>query len=146
MATKGTGVFNVCYASVPGSTISAAGVVSAAAAQDYYFQSSPIYADDQVAARTGIKLVNADTWQGEEPLVKVDQMILSRKLIRLVGEYIATGGKVKTVQLLCARGKVADLLGDDKSKNLTDLPVLNKAGTSLGKFFNVRTSTRATFS
>jgi hypothetical protein len=143
--TTGTGVFNVCKATSTGSVISDAGVVTAGIAQDYYFQSSPIYANSDVATRTGIKLISADNWQGEEPLIKVDQMILSNKLVRLVGEYTATTGGIKTVALLCVREKVGDLLSNDPAKNLTGKPVLNRAGTSRGVFFNVRTATRSTF-
>jgi hypothetical protein len=144
--TTGTGVFNVCYATTTSSLISDAGVVTAGPTKDYYFQSSPVYANSDVATRTGIKLVSADNWQGEEPLIKIDQMIISNKLIRLVGEYTATNGGIKSVALLCVREKVGDLLSSDPAKNLTGKPVLNKAGTSRGTFFNVRTATRSTFS
>jgi hypothetical protein len=146
MATKGTGVFNICFTTAPGSKLDANGGVTAGPNQDYYFQSSAVYADATVAARTGVTLVNADNWEGEEPLVKVDQMILSRKLVRLKGEYLATNGGIKTVDILCTRAKVGDLLGDDKTKNLDGLDVLDKAGKSKGKFFAVRTATRSTFS
>jgi hypothetical protein len=146
MATKGANnPFNICYANVPGSAIDASGAVTAGAAQDYYFQSSRIYENKDVATRTGIKLVPADKWEGEEPLVKVEQMVLARKLVRLLGEYESTKGN-KTVSILVARSKVGDILSDDKTKNLDGLPVIGPKGTSLGTFYNVRTSTRNTFS
>jgi hypothetical protein len=146
MAKKGTGVFNICFVTAPGSKLDASGNVTASANQDYYFQSSAVYAEPTVAQRTGVQLVNPDNWEGEEPLVKVEQMILSRKLVRLKGEYLHTTKGLKTVDLLCVRTKVGDILGDDKAKNLDNLNVLDKTGKSVGKFFAVRTATRATFS
>jgi hypothetical protein len=147
MATKGLlNPFNICYANVPSTVIDAAGTVTAGPAKDYYFQSSRVYEDPTVAARTGIKLVPADNWEGEEPLIKVEQMVLSRKLVRLVAEYSTTTGANKTMSILVARSKVGDILSDDKTKNLDGLNVLNNKGTNIGKFFNVRTSTRNSFS
>jgi hypothetical protein len=147
MATKGLkNPFNVCYANVPSTVIDAAGTVTAGAAKDYYFQSSRIYEDATVAARTGIKLVPADNWEGEEPLIKVEQMVLSRKLVRLVAEYTVTDKGNKTMSILVARSKVGDILSDDKTKNLDGLNVIDKAGTTVGKFYNVRTATRNSFS
>jgi hypothetical protein len=147
MATKGlNNPFNICYANVPSSVIDANGTVTAGPAKDYYFQSSRIYEDATVSTRTGIKLVSADNWEGEEPLIKVEQMVLSRKLVRLVAEYTLTGGANRTMSILVARGKVGDILGDDATKNLDGLNVIDKKGTVVGKFFNVRTSTRNSFS
>jgi hypothetical protein len=147
MATKGlNNPFNICYASVPSTTIGAGGVVTAGPAKDYYFQSSRIYEDATVSTRTGIKLVSADNWEGEEPLIKVEQMVLSRKLVRLVGEYTLTGGANKTMSILVARSKVGDILSDDAAKNLDGLNVTSNKGTVIGKFFNVRTATRNSFS
>ena len=147
MATKGlNNPFNICFANVAGSTIDESGKVSPGPVQPYYFQSSRIYADKTVATRTGITYVDADKWEGEEPLVKVEQMVLSRKLVRLVGEYTATAGANKTINFLAARSKVGDLLGDDATKNLDGLDVIGSKGTSVGKFFAVRTATRNSFS
>jgi hypothetical protein len=146
MATKGlNSPFNICFATVKTSTISAAGVVTPGPDIQYYFQSSRMYQDATVATRTGITLVDGDKWQGEEPLIKIDQMILSRKLVRLVGEYTATNGTNKNVSFVAVRTKVGDLLSDDKTKNLTDLNYVNSKGTVVGKFFNVHTATRNKF-
>lgn len=147
MATKGANnPFNVCYANVPTTVIDASGNVTAGAAKDYYFQSSRIYENKTVSDRTGIKLVPADNWEGEEPLIKVEQMVLSRKLVRLVGEYTTSNSGNKTMSILVARSKVGDILSDDKAKNLDGAAVIGPKGTSLGTFYNVRTSTRNTFS
>jgi hypothetical protein len=147
MATKGLkSPFNICFASVAGSKVDAAGVVTPTAPIDYYFQSSIIYKDAEVAKRTGVTFVDPDKWEGQEPLIKVEQMVLSRKLVRLVGEYSTTAGGNKTISFLAARSKVGDLLGDDKAKNLDDLNVLNSKGDKIGKFFAVRTATRNSFS
>jgi hypothetical protein len=134
------------YPDVPTSKIDDAGVVTAGTPQDYYFQSSRIYENKDVSTRTGIKLVPADKWEGEEPLVKVEQMVLSRKLVRLLGEYTSSSQGNKTISILVARSKVGDILSDDKTKNLDGLAVIGPKGTSLGTFYNVRTSTRNTFS
>jgi hypothetical protein len=147
MATKGlNNPFNICFATVAGTKITADGTVSSGANVDYYFQSSRIYQDATVGTRTGVTYVDADKWEGEEPLVKVEQMILARKLVRLVGEYTATGGKNKTIHFLAARSKVGDLLSDDNTKNLDGLNVFDNKGNNVGKFYNVRTATRNSFS
>jgi hypothetical protein len=147
MAVKGANSpFNVCYATTPTSKVDAQGVVTAGNPVDYYFQSSSIYAQAEVATRTGIKLVAADKWEGEEPLVKIEQMILSRKLVRLIAEYESVKDGIKTVALLATKEKAGGLLSDDKTKNLDGLAVLDAKGVSKGVFFNVRTGTRNRFS
>ena len=147
MAAKGlNNPFNICYASTKTSTIGAGGVVTPGPVIQYYFQSSRIYSDATVAARTGVSYVDPDKWEGEEPLIKVEQMILSRKLIRLIGEYTATGGANKTISFVATRDKAGDLLSDDATKNLDNLNVTDSKGSVVGKFFNVRTGTRNRFS
>jgi len=147
MAVKGlNNPFNVCYATTKTSKIDDKGNVTPGPDIQYYFQSSHIYSDAEVSKRTGVTYVDPDKWQGEEPLVKVEQMILSRKLVRLIGEYTATAGINKTISFLATREKAGLLLGDDKATNLNDQNVVDKAGKNIGKFFSVRTGTRNRFS
>jgi hypothetical protein len=146
MANKKVGsAFNICKATVPTSTTDANGAVSAGPDREYYFLSSTIYADKEVAKRTGITLIDPTTWEGNEPLIKIDQMLISGKLVRLKGEYTDKIGNNKTVDLLVVRQKVGDIMSDTKSKNLDSQKVLGKAGADKGTFFGVRDSTRTTF-
>jgi hypothetical protein len=147
MAVKGANSpFNICYVSVASSVISNTGVVTPGPNVNYYFQSSRIYENTTVANRTGITYVDADKWEGEEPLVKIEQLILSKKLIRLIGEVDLGAKGIKPMSILCARQKAGDLLSDDKAKNLDGADALNNKGNSIGKFFSVRTGTRNRFS
>lgn len=146
MAVKGANSpFNICSASVASSVISAAGVVTPGPTTTYYFRSSRIYGNKDVATRTGVTLIDADKWEGTEPLITVEQMILSSKLIRLVGEVDLGAKGFKSVSLLAVPTKASDLLGNDKGKNLDGLACLNNKGTSVGTFYNVRTATRDRF-
>lgn len=148
MAVKGAkNPFNICYATVKTSKIDGAGVVTPGPDIQYYFQSSIIYKDAEVAKRTGIVYVDPDKWQGEEPLIKVEQMILSRKLVRLVGEYTDLSGGNRTVSFLATRSLVGGLLSDDDKVNLNKLNVIGGAkNEKVGTFFGVRTATRNSFS
>ncbi len=147
MANKKVGsAFNICKATVPTSTTDANGAVSSGPDREYYFFSSTVYADKEVAKRTGISLVDPTTWEGNEPLIKVEQMLISGKLVRLKGEYATKDGVNKTVDLLVTRQKVGDVMSDVNSRNLDGQKVIGKAGVEKGTFFGVRDSTRATFS
>lgn len=52
----------------------------------YYFQSSSLYKEAGFTAATGVKYINPDQWTRAEPLVSVEQMILSGKLERVYAE------------------------------------------------------------
>jgi hypothetical protein len=146
MAAKGAkSPFNICLVSVPTTKTDANGAVSAGDNKDYYFQSSRIYEEKEVGKRCGITLIDPDKWEGQEPLIKVEQLILSRKLVRATGE-VDTGKGVKPLSILVARTKIGDVMSDDKAKNLDGLNAKNNKGDSIGKFFNVRSSTRDRFS
>jgi hypothetical protein len=148
MAVKGANSpFNICSVKVPSTMTDANGAVSAGPDHTLYFRSSRIYAEPEVAKRTGVTYIDADKWEGQEPLITVEQMILSKKLIRLIGEVDLGASKgFKQVSLLAIPSKASLLLGDVKASNLDDLNCLNNKGTSIGKFFNVRTGTRDRFS
>jgi hypothetical protein len=147
MAVKGANnPFNICYVTTPSSNTAADGTVTAGPDVKYYFQSSRMYEQKEVAKRTGITLVDADKWEGQEPLVKIEQLILSRKLVALIGEVDRGTKGIGNVRVLCARNKAADILGDDKAKNLDTLAYLDKKGNANGQFFSVRSGTRNRFS
>lgn len=147
MAGKGAkSPFNICSVSVPTSKTSDAGVVTAGDPKDYFFQSSKIYSEKEVGKRAGIDFVNADKWEGQEPLVKIEQLILSGKLVRLTAEIDQGDKGIKSITMLCARTKVGDILSDDAAKNLDGLIARNNKDESIGKFYKVRTSARDRFS
>jgi hypothetical protein len=147
MAAKGANSpFNICYVETPTSITAADGTVTAGAKVKYYFQSSRMYGQTEVAKRTGITLVDADKWEGQEPLCKIEQLILSRKLVALTGEIDRGTAGIANARVLCARDKAADILSDDKARNLDGLQYLNNKGVANGQFFNVRSSTRNRFS
>jgi hypothetical protein len=146
MAVKGANnPFNICYVKTKSSVTAADGTVTVGADINYYFQSSRMYAEPEVAKRTGITLVDADKWEGQEPLVKIEQLILSRKLVALTGEIDRGTEGIANVRVLCARDKASDILGDAAAKNLDGLSYLNNKGVAKGKFFSVRSSTRNRF-
>jgi hypothetical protein len=146
MAAKGANSpFNICYVETPTSVTAADGTVTAGPNIKYYFQSSRMYGQTEVAKRTGITLIDADKWEGQEPLVKIEQLILSRKLVALIGEIDRGTNGIANARVLCARSKAADILSDDKTKNLDTLDYLNNKGVANGKFFNVRSGTRNRF-
>jgi hypothetical protein len=147
MAVKGANnPFNICYVTSPSSTTAADGTVTAGSDVKYYFQSSRMYGQTEVAKRTGITLVDADKWEGQEPLVKIEQLILSRKLVALIGEIDRGTAGIANVRVLCARSKASDILSDVKAKNLDGLSYLNNKGVANGQFFSVRSGTRNRFS
>jgi hypothetical protein len=137
-------LLQVLKVTVPGSGTGAA----ATAAKDYYFQGGLVYSDSAVATATGISVV-AD-FENDEPLCSIEQLILSKKIMRLTAEIetavVVNGKKVrKTGTLYVARTKAADVLGNN---SLNGKPFTVKNGTttkSLGTIQDVRTSTRDSF-
>jgi hypothetical protein len=115
--------------------------------KDYYFQGGNVYADTAVAAATGISVV-AD-FENDEPLCSIEQLVLSKKIMRFVCELSGTntaGQKVrKTASIYSSREKASTLLSGN-TLNGKDFKV--KRGTverSLGKIEDIRTATRDSF-
>ena len=77
---KSTAILSICKVSEP--QFAADGTVIPGN-KDYYFLSSYAYTDTGVAKATGVTVIDPDKWLGQEPLIKLDQMILSGKLERI---------------------------------------------------------------
>lgn len=129
--------------------VSVAATAPATGTKDYYFQGGYVYKDSAVAAATGISVV--PNFENDEPLVKIEQMILAKKIMHLKceveGTTTTTGGKKvrKTYDIYVARDKAAAILGGN-SLNGKQFKVLT--GTTekvLGTIKDVRTSTRDSF-
>jgi hypothetical protein len=144
--TKGAkSPFNICYLTTKGSKTSAAGVVTPGDDVNLYFQSSRIYSDVEVGKRCGITYVDPDKWEGQEPLIKIEQLILSGKLIRLTAEVDLGEAGIGNVSILTTKEKIAGILSDDKAKNLDGQKRINNKGETKGSFYKVRSATRNRF-
>jgi hypothetical protein len=117
-----------------------------AAGKDYYFQGGTVYKDTAIAGATGIAVV-AD-FENDEPLCSIEQLVLSKKIMRFVVELENTvnGKKVrKTASIYCARDKAAALLSGN-TLNGKDFKVTQKGvEKNIGKIQDVRTATRDSF-
>jgi hypothetical protein len=115
-------------------------------AQTYHFQGSSVYLNTAIATATGIAAV-AD-FENDEPLIKTEQLIVSKKLIRLIAECETTvnGKKVrKGHAILVSRDKAASLLGGNTLNGKDFVIKVNGANKSLGIIKDVRTPTRDSF-
>jgi hypothetical protein len=126
--------------------VSVSATAPATGTKDYYFQGGNVYADSSIASATGVSVV-AD-FENDEPLCSIEQMVLSKKILRLTVELSATvnGKKVrKTAGIYVARDKAASILGGN-TLNGKDFKVkVKNVDKVLGKIEDVRTSTRDTF-
>lgn len=123
--------------------VSVAAVAGGSGAKEYYFQGSSVYADSTVATETGISVVK--TFENDEPLCTIEQLILSKKIMHLVCEIEATvnGKKVrKTARIYAARSKAPALLGGNTLKGKAFTVKSGTTTKSLGTIKDVRTSTR----
>lgn len=120
--------------------------VGSGAAKDYYFQGGTVYKETAIAGATGISVV-AD-FENDEPLCSIEQLTLSKKLMRFVVELEKTvnGKKVrKTATIYCSRDKAASLLSGN-TLNGKEFKVTQKGvEKTLGIIQDVRTATRDTF-
>jgi hypothetical protein len=113
--------------------------------KEYNFQTSSIYKSAPIAAATGITYIAPESFAGNEPLVKIEQMIRSGKLIRLnaLVQNPKDGAANKTIEILCrpdlAAAARTDLVG--KTLQLTK----NGVTTTLGKILRIRGKTRDKF-
>jgi hypothetical protein len=114
--------------------------------QTYYFQGSTVYKQADIATATGIKAV--DDFENDEPLIKIEQLLLSKKLMRLVAECETTvnGKKVrKGNEIYVSRAKAAALLGGNTLNGKNFTIKVNGADKNLGIIKDIRTSSRDSF-
>lgn len=125
----------VCKLSIPGE--------GSAPAKDYYFQASTVYKNGDIATATGITAVN--DFENDEPLITIEQLILSKKIVRLVAE-LKNGTRRKTATILASRAKAASLLTDN-SLNGKAFTVVGAGGASktIGTIADIRSATRDKF-
>jgi hypothetical protein len=107
-------------------TISAAG--GGNGASTYYFQTKKNTYKGDISAATGVEKA-ADTFNNDEPLVPLAQLILSGKLMRLNAET-TNGGKKKMVEVLIRRDKVEEALAQ---------PTGSLEGKVFGTFGTIKT-------
>lgn len=115
-------------------------------AKDYYFQGGSVYKDTAIASAVGISVV-AD-FENNEPLCSIEQLTLSKKIMRFVVELENTvnGKKVrKTATIYCARDKVATVLSGDTLNGKAFKVTKKGVETTIGTIQDVRTATRDTF-
>lgn len=108
-------------------TIPAAGEGNGAST--YYFQTKKDVYKEQVAAATGVQKA-PDTFNNDEPIIPIGQLILSGKLMRLHAECKNAAGKSKMVEVLVRRDKVEEVLAQ---------PTGSLEGKALGNFGTVKT-------
>jgi hypothetical protein len=81
-----TSLLAICSVTVTSAGPAVAGAPGAGTTATYYFQSSSLYKEAGFTAATGVKYINPDEWTGTEPLISVEQLILSGKLERVYAE------------------------------------------------------------
>jgi hypothetical protein len=129
--------------------VSVAATAPATGTKDYYFQGGYVYKDSAVAAATGISVVA--NFENDEPLIKIEQMILSKKIMRLKCEVEGTqttaGGtkKRKVYDIYVARDKAAAILGGNSLNGKSFKVKTGNTENVLGTIKDVRTSTRDSF-
>jgi hypothetical protein len=110
--------------------------------KDYYFQTSSIYKATAITTATGISYIAPEAFSGNEPLIQIEQLIRSNKLVRLTALVAnpVDGKKNKTSQLLCAEDLVSSARTALVGKTLQTV----RKGTTkvIGKILRVRGKTR----
>jgi hypothetical protein len=140
---KSTALLGICFVKETRYKVGTDGKSVADGDNIYYFQSSSVYSEAAVTTATGVNYINPDTWEGKEPLIKVEQMILSGKLERIYVEVDPGGDKAtKKLSMFCIPSKmitVRDATGGLIGKDIKT----TRGGVSktLGKVFNVRSKT-----
>lgn len=94
-------LLEICKVSIPAS--GGGGGVST-----YYFQTKKNVYKGDISAQTGVEKA-ADTFENDEPLVPIHQLIISGKLMRLYAEC-KLGTKKKMVEVLVRRDKVEEVM------------------------------------
>ncbi len=111
----------------------------------FVFQTSSIYKAAPIAAATGITYIAPDAYDGLEPLVKVEQLVRSGKLVRLnaLCANPVEGRRNKNIEVLCD----AELALAARTALVGKTLQVSKNGVtrSLGKVIRVRGRTRDRF-
>lgn len=113
-------LLEICKISIPGG---AGGGVST-----YYFQTKKNTYKGDISAASGVEKA-PDTFENDEPLIPIHQLVLSGKLMRLQAEC-KSGTKKKLVEVLVRRDKVEEVLA---------APTGSLEGKAFGTFGTIRT-------
>jgi len=113
-------LLETCKITIPGS---AGGGVST-----YYFQTKKNAYKGDISAASGVEKA-ADTFENDEPLIPIHQLIISGKLMRLSAEC-KNGTRKKMVEILIRRDKVEEALAQ---------PTGSLEGKTFGTFGTIRT-------
>jgi hypothetical protein len=110
--------------------------------KEYYFQTSSIYKLAAISTATGITYIAPDVFNGDEPLIQIEQLIRSGKLVRLTALVAnpVDGKKNKTAQILATSA-----LADPARLSLvgkTLQTVKNSTTKVIGKILKIRGKTR----
>jgi hypothetical protein len=110
--------------------------------KEYYFQTSSIYKLAAISTATGITYIAPDVFNGDEPLIQIEQLIRSGKLVRLTALVAnpVDGKKNKTSQILATSA-----LADPARLTLVGKTLqTSKKGVTkvIGKIIKIRGKTR----
>lgn len=94
----------------------------------YHFQTKKGTYEGAISTATGVEKA-ADTFNNDEPIIPIAQLILSGKLMRLYAETL-DGTKKKMVEVLVRRDKVEEVLAQ---------PTGSLEGKTLGTFGTIKT-------
>jgi hypothetical protein len=94
----------------------------------YYFQTKKDAYKGDISAQTGVEKAPS-TFENDEPLIPISQLILSGKLMRLQAEC-KNGEKRKLVEILVRRDKVEEALAQ---------PTGSLEGKTFGNFGTIKT-------
>jgi hypothetical protein len=113
-------LLQICKITIP--------AVSPAVATTYHFQTKKGVYTGAIATETGVEHAAA-TFDNDEPIIPIHQLILSGKLMRLQAECLS-GTKKKMVEVLVRRDKVEEVLQQ---------PTGTLEGKAFGTFGTVKT-------
>ncbi|AFY94629.1 hypothetical protein [Chamaesiphon minutus] len=113
-------LLEVCKISIPAT---AGGGVST-----YYFQTKKNTYKGDISAQTGVEKA-PDTFENDEPIIPIHQLVLSGKLMRLHAEC-KNGTKKRMVEILVRRDKVEEVLAQ---------PTGSLEGKAFGTFGTIKT-------
>jgi len=93
-------LLQICKITIP--------AIGGTTASTYYFQSAKNTYKGDIAAQTGVEEA-PETFENDEPLIPIHQLVLSGKLMRLNAE-IKNGTRKKMREILVRRDKVEEVL------------------------------------